>query len=54
MKAAPVYTVQPRNLWRLWDFPVLADAIAFGLKLGEPFDVSGASGAIVWAWAQRP
>jgi len=50
----PTYTVQPRNLWRTWDFPVLQDAIDFGLTLDEPFDVSVDSGAIVWSWAQRP
>jgi hypothetical protein len=47
------YTVQPRNLWRLWDFATLQDAVAFGLTLDEPFDVSTNSGAIVWAWEQR-
>src|SRR4029077_6856863 len=50
----PTYTVQPRNLWRMWDFPTLPEAIAFGLTLKEPFDVSVDSGAIVWGWGQRP
>jgi hypothetical protein len=49
----PTYTVQPRNLWRRWDFTTLPDAVAFGLILGEPFDVSVDSGAIVWGWEQR-
>jgi hypothetical protein len=49
----PTYTVQPRNLWRRWDFTTLPDAVAFGLTLGEPFDVSVDSGAIVWGWEQR-
>jgi hypothetical protein len=49
----PTYTVQPRNLWRTWDFPTLSEAIAFGDTLREPFDVSTDSGAIVWAWGQR-
>lgn len=50
----PTYTVQPRNLWRMWDFSTLPDAVNFGLTLEEPFDVSVDSGAIVWAWEQRP
>jgi hypothetical protein len=50
----PTYTVQPRNLWRLWDFPTLSGAVEFGLSLNEPFDVSVDSGAIVWSWEQRP
>lgn len=50
----PTFTVQPRNLWRTWDFSTLSDAVAFGLTLDEPFDVSTDSGAIVWGWAQRP
>lgn len=50
----PTYTVQPRNPWRLWDFTTLPEAVAFGLSLGEPFDVSVDSGAIVWGWEQRP
>jgi hypothetical protein len=50
----PTYTVQPRNLWRLWDFSTLSDAVEFGFTLKEPFDVSVDSGAIVWSWAQRP
>ena len=50
----PTYTVQPRNLWRRWDFTTLPGAVAFGLTLGEPFDVSVDSGAIVWGWEQRP
>ena len=49
----PTYTVQPRNLWRTWDFSTLPDAVAFGLTLNEPFDVSTDSGAIVWGWEQR-
>ena len=47
------YTVQPRNLWQLRNFAVLADAVAFGLKLNEPFDVSVPSGALAWAWEMR-
>lgn len=50
----PTYTVQPRNLWRTWNFSTLPDAVAFGLTLNEPFDVSTNSGAIVWGWGQRP
>lgn len=47
------YTVQPRNPWRLRTFSVLADAIAFGLTMREPFDVSVPSGALVWVWEMR-
>ena len=50
----PTYTVQPRNLWRLWDFSTLQDAVDFGPTLNEPFDVSVDSGALVWTWEQRP
>lgn len=50
----PTYTVQPRNLWRTWNFSTLPDAVAFGFTLGEPFDVSTNSGEVVWGWAQRP
>ena len=50
----PTYIVQPRNLWRTWDFSTLPDAVAFGLSLDEPFDVSTNSGAFVWGWEQRP
>jgi len=50
----PTYTVQPRNLWRLWDFSTLPAAVTFGLTLNEPFDVSTDSGALVWTWEQRP
>lgn len=50
----PTYTVQPRNLWRVWDFSTLQGAVDFGLTLDEPFDVSVDSGAIVWTWEQRP
>ena len=49
-------TVQFRNHInpRTMSFSVLADAVAFGLRDGEAFDVSSASGAIVWAWEMRP
>ena len=50
----PTYTVQPRNLWRVWDFSTLQGAVDFGLTPDEPFDVSVDSGAIVWSWEQRP
>lgn len=50
---SPMYTVQPRNPWRLWDFPSLSEAVDFGVTLGEPFDVSVDSGEIVWTWEQR-
>jgi hypothetical protein len=49
-----IFTAQTREYLRVASFATLADAIKFGLSLNEPFDVSVSSGAIVWAWDQRP
>jgi hypothetical protein len=58
MKSADTNLVQFRGTtradWCYRSFAVLADAVAFGLSKGRPFDVSAKSGAFVWVWEMRP
>lgn len=47
------YYAQTRSPYRVLKRATLAEAIASGLALRVPFDVSVESGAIVWVWEQR-
>jgi len=50
-----MYTVQFRNLVNprvFGGFSVLSDAIDYGARESEAFDVSGPAGEIVWAWEE--
>lgn len=48
-----MFAMQRRDMSRVDLYASLDDAVASGLKNGKPFDVSVASGAVVWTWEQR-
>lgn len=49
-----MFTMQTRSAWLAVSYPSIESARSAGFALGVPFDVSAPSGAIVWAWEQRP
>ena len=51
--ATKMFTMQPRQMFRVETFATLELALAAGFSTGSEFDVSAPSGALVWVWEQR-
>lgn len=47
------FTMQTRSTWIDRNFATVEEAVAYGMSLNVPFDVSVSSGAFVWVWEMR-